>query len=143
MQIDNSEIKSVLRFIDYNVEKIHFESNDKFEEGPVKIQFSVDADFEYIDDEDNTTLVALNVTIFDDPVANNYPFSMFVRIVGFFEIDVDENELKKTLAEKNAVSILFPYLRSIITTYTSLANVQPLILPPINVIKLIEANKKN
>ncbi|TSJ59961.1 hypothetical protein FPQ13_12760 [Allobacillus salarius] len=31
-----------------------------------------------------------------------------------------------------------PYVRSLITTYTSNSNVPPLILPPINVVKMME-----
>ena len=44
----------------------------------------------------------------------------------------------KIFAEKNAVTILFPYLRSLVSTYTANSNVDPLILPPINVVKYIE-----
>ena len=39
---------------------------------------------------------------------------------------------------KNAIAILYPYVRALISTYTANANINPLILPAINVNKLIE-----
>ena len=63
-------------------------------------------------------------------------------MIGFFELNEVEESKKQVYAEQNAVAILFPYLRALITTYTGMANVQPLILPPINVAKYIENKKK-
>ena len=35
--------------------------------------------------------------------------------------------------EANAIAILFPYMRAIISTYTANANVAPVIIPPMNI----------
>ena len=35
--------------------------------------------------------------------------------------------------EANAIAILFPYIRAIISTYTANANVAPVIIPPMNI----------
>lgn len=35
--------------------------------------------------------------------------------------------------EKNAIAILFPYLRAIVSTYTVNANVAPILLPAMNI----------
>ena len=40
--------------------------------------------------------------------------------------------------DSNAIAILYPYIRSIVSVYTSSINVPPLILPVINVNALIE-----
>lgn len=59
-------------------------------------------------------------------------FNLFIVAVGTFELksDVDEN-LKKIFVNQNAPAIMFPYIRSFITTLTSnLGNVtSPLIIP--------------
>ena len=68
---------------------------------------------------------------------------MSVCVIGIFETDNDiDDQLKEDLAEINSVAILFPYVRALVSNYTALANVSPLILPPINVIKYMEEKKK-
>lgn len=136
------EIQSVLRFNNYIVNKIEFYTNDDFEDDSVSIKFDVNRNIEYIEGEDsNALLVTLDVKLFDDAKKNNYPFSMNLSLTGFFEIDDVTAEQRTSLAEVNAVAILFPYVRSIITTFTANANVNPLVLPPINIVKLIESQE--
>lgn len=136
-------IESALRFIDYFINKIEFYNNEDFEEMPVSIDFSITRKIEYINDEDNTFLVTLDIRIFENASENNYPFSMNISITGIFEIDDNNVKDKENFAEVNSIAILFPYLRSIVSTYTANANVQPLILPPINVVRMIQEDKES
>lgn len=131
-------IKSTLRFIDYYVNKIEFYNNSEFEDAPAKIDFKITRKVEYLEDEDNTFLVTLNTRIFENARENNYPFSMNISLTGIFEIDNDDVKNRRTFAEINSVAILFPYLRAIVSTYSASANIQPLILPPVNVVKMIQ-----
>ena len=78
--------------------------------------------------------VNLEVRIFEQAEEKNYPFEMLIDITGFFAI-MNNNE--KIDFKPNAVAILYPYVRAIVSTYTANANVPPLILPPINVNKLL------
>lgn len=145
--INNSEnmktdYQSALRFVQYIVNTVEFHTNEEFdEETSVGIDFSVKREIKFLDDKDNIMLVTLLINIFDSPQENNYPFSMFVSLTGIFEIDDVSSEQKNNLAQVNAVAILFPYVRSLVSTYTANANVSPLILPAINVIKLIESQE--
>lgn len=134
-------IKSTLKFIDYYVNKVEFYNNEYFEDAPVEIDFKISNNIEYMEgDKNNTFLVTLDSTIFGDAVVKNYPFSMNISLTGIFQIDGDDIENKESFAEVNSVAILFPYLRAIVSTYTSNANIQPLILPPINVVNMIRNN---
>ena len=54
----------------------------------------------------------------------------------------EKEEIKESYIEKNSVSILFPYLRSIVSTYTANSNVNTTILPTINVIKYLEKKRR-
>ena len=85
----------------------------------------------------------MDVNVFDDCVENNYPFSFYVRVSGFFEVTNLESKDEKMLIEANAIAILFPYVRSLISSFTVNANVSPLILPPINVLKLFQKEQKD
>lgn len=129
------KFKSKLIFNKYIVKEIKFKYNENFKEKPVEILFNISKNIKY---ENNKMNVDLKVDIFEDN--DKYPFYMTVSIRGYFSI---ENNGEKINFEPNAVAILYPYIRSIVSTYTAEANVMPLILPVINVNKLIEDSENN
>lgn len=80
--------------------------------------------------------VEMTIKIFDDEKME-YPFRLEVIVVGQFEIDGDvKNNVREFQA--NAVAILFPYVRALVTNCTANANVVPLILPTINTNNLVK-----
>lgn len=133
-------VKSVLKFNDYFVNNIEFNRNRSFREAPVKIDFDIKREIIFKDNK--KILVTLMTRIFPNAEENNYPFEMNLSVTGVFEFEECGSDTAKALAEINAVAILFPYIRALITTYSSNANVTPVILPPINVVKLINENIK-
>lgn len=135
--------KSSLRFIDYYVDEVQFYNNQLFEERTVQLDFHISHNIEYTEDENNTFFVTLNIVIFDNAKENNYPFTMNVSITGIFQTNIEDVDSIKKFAEINSIAILFPYLRSIVSTYTANANIQPLILPPINVVNMLKEDNKN
>lgn len=132
--------ESSMKFINYFVENIEFKNNLNFEEGEVSIDFDVSPEFLKGDDE-RDLIVVLDVSVFKDAVQHNYPFEMNVRMVGFFRVEDENNEVDKF--KPNAVAIMYPYIRAIVTNYTANANVNPLILPVININALIKDKMKN
>jgi len=58
------------------------------------------------------------------------------------EMDSENDELKKTLLHENAVAIMFPFLRTLIATLTTAANIQPLILPIISLANTFKGNEE-
>ena len=70
---------------------------------------------------------------------NNYPFYLKTVLEGEFEIEGDDIEK----FEINGISLLYPYVRSIISTYTANSNIPTLVLPPINVINYYKNNKES
>lgn len=134
------QLKSMLIFERYVVNKVTFERNENYDLGQKpKIEFSITKSVNKID---NKMEVSLNTKVFENAKENNYPFEMEVQVTGFFEI---EGNAKNINFEPNAVAILYPYIRAIVSTYTANANVNALILPPINVNSLfseeLEKNK--
>lgn len=59
------------------------------------------------------------------------PFEMEVILKGYFGVENAQSDIK--FFEKNAIAILFPYLRAIVSTYTVNANVAPILLPAMNI----------
>ena len=138
----SKDIKSILKFNNYVVEKVEFYRNSKCTDKGFDVKLDIQRNTKYIPDE-NKGFVTVRTKIFDDPIKNNYPFSIEVVIIGEFEIESEDQLQVEKLLEINAVAILFPYIRALITTYTANANVQPLILPPINVMKLVNNDLKD
>lgn len=128
-------LKSVLIFEKYVVNKIEFIRNENYNtEEKTKIQFSIKKQAKKID---NKMEITLCTKVFENAKENNYPFEMTVEITGFFAIESEDGKIN---LEPNAVAILYPYIRAIVSTYTANANVNALILPPINVNNLFKEN---
>ncbi|MDQ6420668.1 protein-export chaperone SecB [Paenibacillus sp. LHD-117] len=141
--VGNQEIQSVLQFRNYVVNSVEFHVNHEFNaDESVDLDFQVSREIEFVEDEAIILLVTLNVAIFKNAIERNYPFSMNISVTGFFEVDGANGEQKQGLAEVNAVAILFPYIRALVTTYTANANINPLVLPPINIVKMIESQAR-
>lgn len=135
---NKESVKSNLIFRDYVVNYINFNLNRNFVEEPIDIQFNLTKTVEYDTEDNNIAYVTVNALVFEDAEVNNYPFTLDVSIEGKFEVHATSEEQKWDFTNRNAVAILFPYVRSLISTYTANANVPPLILPPINVLKLVD-----
>lgn len=132
------DYNSVLRFLTYKVNEVTLKCNEEFVEKNegTPINLSI---IPTIKVEDKKMDITLKVEIFKNARENNYPFEMIVEITGFFETEGESPDK----FVKNAIAILYPYVRAIVSTYTASANVNPLILPAINVNKLIEDQENN
>ena len=130
----------VLTFKNYEVNEISFVKNNKFKnEGFEGLDFNIDTNIKYPKNpEENKFAVKLRINFGEDAITNNYPFTVIADITGFFELDLSQLGDMKQFAEVNAVSILFPYLRSLITTVTANANIPPVIIPPMNIAGMIQ-----
>lgn len=126
------DISGAIKFKNYIVDSIKFQNNPEFNKKEVQVQFEPSVDFNITD---NNMLVYLKLDVFKDAYSNNYPFELSVKVVGLFEMTSQEC-LEKYKA--NAVAILFPYVRSIISTCTSSANIPALILPTVNINKMLD-----
>lgn len=134
-----SKIQSKLIFEDYIVNKVELINNLNCDRDKIEIEFDINSEVEFTNE--NEFLLKLSIDIFKDAEKNNYPFSLKVEFVGIFSVEDVNEEEKKDYAEKNSVAILFPYVRALVTNYTAASNIDPLILPPINVVNYLK-NKK-
>lgn len=64
-----------------------------------------------------------------------------VQISGFCSID-ENLENKDAILNNNAVAILFAYVRSQLTLLTSQPGTSPIVLPVMNIAKMIEESEK-
>lgn len=128
-----------ISFEDYYIKEISFKRNDSYQ-GNERVE--LDTDFNCvinIVDATNAEVV-LNSKIGDSSKINS-PFEVIGNIAGHFSYNHEESNgiaFERFLSE-NAVAILFPYLRNLISEVSLKSNeFPPLILPVINVVKLLE-----
>lgn len=140
------KIKSFIGFEDYNISNMIFRLNPIFDnEREIDLNPNFSVSHNFYKDELNNDLVEVLITceIFDEDFkGNKQPFYLNTTIRGYFTIELNnqrlDSETVKNTLYANTVAILFPYLRSIVTTITATVNISPLILPPVNTYKLLE-----
>ncbi|MGM0410326.1 MAG: protein-export chaperone SecB [Bacillota bacterium] len=130
----NNEGDAVLKFRNYIVNFVRYENYNDFNDANLefKIDFDINREIEHLREEMYAVSIILNV--FPEPKKNNYPFNLQLKLTGYFELKIDDYDL----LEQNAIAILFPYARALVSNYTANANIDPLILPPINVVAMLE-----
>ena len=131
--------ESILTFNNYIVNEIIYKANSEFRE--TKEQIPVDVSLKTnIKQEEDKMEVNLILTVNENAIEKNFPYEMKIDITGYFSYKGETNE--KIDLRPNAIAILYPYLRAIVSTYTVSANKIPLILPAINTNKLIRKEDK-
>lgn len=117
-------MKSQLNFINFVVPKFLFEKlpikkeNDSFEIKPQAVinrkngQFHINIDIEINDSE------------------NEFSLKMFA--VGIFEFETDKEQNLLNFMSINGPAIIFPYIRSFISSFTALSGFDTITLPTLN-----------
>lgn len=68
-------------------------------------------------------------------------YEVTVRLIGFCQIS-EETPHKDILLQENAVAILFAYARSELTLITSQPEVEPIVLPVVNINAMLQRGNK-
>ena len=74
--------------------------------------------------------ITLELFINDDA----HLLELSVKCVACFTTEQDNSEL----IEKNAIAIMFPYVRSYVSTMTSQPGMSPIVLPPMNIVAMFQ-----
>lgn len=74
---------------------------------------------------------------------NPFPMNIEVNLKGIFVIrEITDEEEVKTFLQYDAVDMLYPYIRSIVSSVTSSALIQPILLPFIRARDLFKKNNQ-
>lgn len=115
-----------ITFLNYVVDTMNYKTNPSFDRKKAKeliINEEIDAKIDIVDEEDNAVITLRSIL----EEKENVPFSFEVIIVGYFEFNNDESDdiLFRDFLRTNAIAILFPYLRSIVSDLTGKSNIYP------------------
>lgn len=132
----SNENVAVIQFIGYRVTNILYNCDPSFEipQGEVSYKFNFSKSLAILSDTEVRENVCANIFYCTTDNIEEAPFRITVEIAGRFRCD---NEWKPEL-EPNVLAIMFPYLRSIISTITCNSGREPIILPTINIASLFE-----
>lgn len=130
---------SDLRIISIRAEKCNFEWNVNYSkniEHNHDLTFSVSILINAEDDHKGIIRLGCNV---NEENESESPFAISLVMMG--EFHTSDKPFEEYVV--NAISLLFPYLRTYISTLTSMSGVEPLIIPAINIYELLEQNSTN
>lgn len=128
----------VISFDRYEVNEVRFKLNPNYVDEEVNISINLESNFQ-VEDSGNLLVAQLFLTVFPEAERMGFPFEMYLALTGYFTKSREAEDIKTF--EANAMAILFPYVRAIVSTYTASANVTPLILPTINTSKFLNNSR--
>ncbi|MGJ9384140.1 protein-export chaperone SecB [Salipaludibacillus sp. CF4.18] len=133
-------MKSSLSFNNYNIlETIYrYDPFNKLEEEDVSPSFSLNIKYE---DETCAKAILILKTELGDKALEDNSFYLKAVIIGFFSLEIGDEAQEgfiENMYRKNALAILYPYMRSLVSDLSSKGNETPIILPPINVGAMME-----
>lgn len=130
-----------ISFINYVVDEMYYKTNSSFtvpENEGIEINEKINA--EIVIRSKNDAVVAIQCVLEEN---EKNPFSLDVKIVGYFEYNSDDSDgiMFQDFLKTNAVAILFPYLREVVSNLTGKSNVYPNYNLPIkNISKEMQEN---
>lgn len=129
------DVESVLRLKALIVNNISFKRDQHITEN-IDMQNSRTTFFNKIESFDNNdALVTLGITM----KHKEHKTELNVTMSGLFGFDEDvDDDFMENMFKQNAVSILFPYLRSQLSIVTTQPGFVPVVLPAINIISLLK-----
>lgn len=133
-------IVSYFKFVDYKISNIEYKENSLFKDDGKGIEIDLNLSTNISITEDNKNAkIQLGASIFNKAEENNYPFFLHIDLEGYFEMESDSSQQELlNFCKINGTTALFPYLRAAVSDVTRLCNTKVLILPLINVYKLIQ-----
>lgn len=121
--------KSNFKFLGYRVSKVECAIEDNYGQTGEKLSQDIEIVNNLSEHDKRFVEIVFNLSL----KTESESFKFFIQIKGGFQADPEmDEELFKILYLQNAPAILYPFARSIVTTYTAQANIPPIILPSMN-----------
>lgn len=130
-----SPVNSTLQFLHYDVNKIQFINNPDYEAQEIEVDLEFDS---AIERSEEYIAQKVSIEVFPNGLENGMPFQLQIDLTGHFRLVDGAEKMETKNIETNTLAILFPYVRSLVTTITANANVPALVLPPLNIVRTLE-----
>ena len=144
----DQDICSSFSFDGYAVKQIVFNRNEKCSRTTLELDFEISSITPHFREDKGRYVgeTGLTVDVFPRAREQDYPFECSVTVMGRFSaelsVNMEESVFHKRLSQ-NGLSILFPYVRAMVSDITRMANVTPVILPSINIVEYLKRYEKD
>ena len=126
----NTKYKSPLVLLKMEIVEGTFRKKDKSLEG-IELGLKVNHSINQVGDNDfELTLV---ITVSDEEE------TVFVNVKGKALFHTEQEN--KVMLERNGIAIMFPYIRSYISTITTQPGMSPIVLPAMNIVAMLNDQK--
>ena len=137
------EINSKLEMLDLHFSKIECVwIKEQTDVGNAKLNFRYAIDTNVADDNPHEVEKILSVFISDE----KEHLSIEIKLNGRFKLEFTEGGMDETTAQHllniNTITIMMPYLRSEVSLVTAQPGLRPIMLPIVDVSKLVERTKQ-
>ncbi len=137
---------AVISFENYVIDESYYKVNDNFDYSQDELNMPVTFSAEVgVDKNHEKAYVIININLGNsEENVTDIPFTCKVSVRGIYGYDSEDfvtDESLKEILSKNAVAILYPYVRTYIATLTNLGNQFPAYtLPVMNFAETIQEN---
>ncbi|MDH2472880.1 protein-export chaperone SecB [Clostridium perfringens] len=135
MSLSGQDKNCVLTLHDVYTEEIVLQRSDEYSKRDSELEFNIG--YSYNEGSDNKFKITIKVNIED---VKKSALNLTIGVSGVFELK--SNKGSNLDLTKNAIAILFPYVRSNLTNITSQSGIETLILPVINFNALLDEQRK-
>lgn len=132
----NKNVNSVLSLDKLVFDKIEFKRTGMKNECELEVELQVVVNKKQDEEIYKVTLIFIG--------NKEKEYSLEIALSGYFSFDENEKideEFKKTMINQNAVAIIMPYLRSQVSLVTAQPEVDCVVLPPFNIVKMMSEEK--
>lgn len=126
-------MECVLRLNALVFDEISFKRLNMHSENELEVSFSINIGTNISDPDVKKVTVLI-----DGEKRDEYTFE--IQASGFFTYEGNVND---TIIQQNAVAIVMPYIRSEVSILTAQPGVEPVVLPPFNIVEMLNAGKSD
>ena len=86
----------------------------------------------------------INRIVKNTKITKQKEMSLVVEVIGefVFNSNIDDMELQNKMMRSNAVAMMLPFIRAMVTQITAQPNLMPIIIPTINASRIIEKEQQ-
>ena len=126
-------VNSVLSLDKLVFDKIEFKRNGMKNDNEIEFNLQV-----LINKKQNEEIYSVTLILTGN---KEKEYAIEIALSGYFSFDASEEldvEMKNTMINQNAVAILMPYVRSQVSLLTAQPEVDCVVLPPFNIVKMMK-----
>lgn len=128
-------IKSIMQFIGFETKKVNYELSSGVLESNLEFYRTVDPDL-----NEKKCNIIIGIRLIDSNRDDGKTLNLNVEIMGYFQFENDNDFVEENIKDlmiPNGTAILFPYLRTLISTITGFDTLgEGVIIPTINTLNL-------